>query len=59
MIPPEFEYADYDIRDLLHEKERLGEWVETVPAPPPHDPHGEPAKEETAAAKRAANLLTT
>jgi len=50
---PEFEYADYDIRDLLHEKERLGEWVETVPAPPPHDPHGEPAKEETAAAKRS------
>src|SRR5262245_47466901 len=50
---PEFEYADYDIRDLLHEKERLGEWVETVPAPPAHDPHGEPAKEETAAAKRS------
>ena len=24
---PEFEYADYDIKDLLHEKERLAEWV--------------------------------
>ena len=43
---PEFEYAEYDIRDLLHDKERLGEWVETVPAPPAHDPNGEPAKEE-------------
>jgi NADH-quinone oxidoreductase subunit I len=50
---PEFEYADYDIRDLLHEKERLAEWVDTVPAPPAHDPHGEPAKEETAATKRS------
>jgi NADH-quinone oxidoreductase subunit I len=51
---PEFEYADYDIRDLLHEKERLGEWVPTVPAPPAHDPHGEPSKEETTAAKKSA-----
>src|SRR5690606_20570120 len=23
---PEFEYAEYDIRDLLHEKDRLREW---------------------------------
>ena len=51
---PEFEYAEHDIRDLLHEKERLEEWVPTVPAPPAHDPRGEPAKEQTAAAKRAA-----
>ena len=51
---PEFEYADYDIRDLLHEKDRLGDWMPTVPPPPAHDPMGEPAKEETAAAKRAA-----
>jgi NADH-quinone oxidoreductase subunit I len=51
---PEFEYAEHDIRDLLHEKQRLEEWVPTVPAPPAHDPRGEPAKEQTAAAKRAA-----
>ncbi|MFD0973203.1 4Fe-4S binding protein [Plantactinospora endophytica] len=51
---PEFEYAEYDIRDLLHDKEHLGEWMATVPPPPAHDPNGEPAKEETAALKAAA-----
>jgi NADH-quinone oxidoreductase subunit I len=50
---PEFEYAEYDIRDLLHEKGRLREWMWTVPPPPAHDPRGEPAKEETAAARKA------
>ena len=45
---PEFEYAEYDIRDLLHEKGTLREWMWTVPPPPAHDPQGEPAKEETA-----------
>ncbi|GID15681.1 hypothetical protein Aru02nite_65700 [Actinocatenispora rupis] len=49
---PEFEYAEYDIRDLLHEKERLGDWMATVPAPPAHDPNGEPAKEVTAAERK-------
>jgi NADH-quinone oxidoreductase subunit I len=48
---PEFEYAEYDIRDLLHEKGTLREWMWTVPPPPAHDPQGEPAKEETAARK--------
>jgi len=47
---PEFEYAEPDIRDLLHEKGRLGEWMVTVPPPPAHDPNGQPAKEEVAAA---------
>jgi NADH-quinone oxidoreductase subunit I len=46
---PEFEYSEYDIRDLLHEKDTLREWMWTVPAPPAHDPNGEPAKEEAAA----------
>ena len=50
---PEFEYAEYDIRDLLHESGRLGDWMATVPAPPAHDPNGEPAKEVTAAARGA------
>jgi NADH-quinone oxidoreductase subunit I len=48
---PEFEYAEYDIRELTHEKDRLREWMWTVPPPPAHDPNGEPAKEVTAAQK--------
>jgi len=50
---PEFEYAEYDIRNLLHDKDRLREWMWTVPPPPAHDPMGEPAKEEAAAARKA------
>src|SRR5436309_732622 len=46
---PEFEYAEYDIRELTHERERLREWMWTVPVPPAHDPAGEPAKEVAAA----------
>lgn len=30
---PQFEYAETDIRDLLHEKDRLGAWMGSVPAP--------------------------
>ncbi len=30
---PEFEYAELDIRDLLHDKARLGQWMQTVPPP--------------------------
>jgi NADH-quinone oxidoreductase subunit I len=51
---PEFEYAEYDIRELLHEKDRLRDWMWTVPAPPAHDPNGEPAKEQAAAARQDA-----
>jgi NADH-quinone oxidoreductase subunit I len=32
---PEFEYAEFDMGGLLHEKERLREWMDTVPPPPP------------------------
>ena len=28
---PEYEYSEVRIADLLHDKERLGEWFETVP----------------------------
>jgi NADH-quinone oxidoreductase subunit I len=28
---PDFAYAEGDIRDLLHDKEHLGEWMATVP----------------------------
>jgi NADH-quinone oxidoreductase subunit I len=30
----EFEYAEYDIRSLTHEKERLSDWMATVLPPP-------------------------
>jgi NADH-quinone oxidoreductase subunit I len=49
----EFEYAEYDIRELTHEKERLSDWMATVLPPPPLEPGaalpGEPAFEPTAA----------
>ncbi|WP_232327616.1 4Fe-4S binding protein [Herbidospora yilanensis] len=50
---PEFEYAEGDIRNLLHEKDRLGEWVSGVPAPPRHEPNAEPPKEVTAGRRPA------
>jgi NADH-quinone oxidoreductase subunit I len=50
---PQFEYAETDIRDLLHEKDRLGDWMATVPPPPALDERAaEPA--EVAAANRPA-----
>ena len=30
---PEFEYSEPRIADLLHDKTRLGEWMEAVPEP--------------------------
>ena len=51
---PEFEYAEFDIRDLTHEKDRLQEWMWTVPAPAALDEHAEPAK-EIGVAQRAAD----
>ena len=32
---PEYEYSELKIESLLHQKDRLGEWMETVPEPPP------------------------
>ncbi|WP_199515875.1 NuoI/complex I 23 kDa subunit family protein [Nucisporomicrobium flavum] len=51
---PEFEYSELDVLDLLHDKQRLGEWMPTVPPPPAHDVLGEPSKEEATAARKAA-----
>ncbi|MFB4272361.1 4Fe-4S binding protein [Nonomuraea sp. GTA35] len=51
---PEFEYAEGDIRNLLHEKDKLATWAEAVPPPPAHDPGAEPPKELTAAPRRPA-----
>jgi formate hydrogenlyase subunit 6/NADH:ubiquinone oxidoreductase subunit I len=33
----EFEYAEYDIRELTHEKEKLSDWMESVLPPPELD----------------------
>ena len=51
---PEFEYAELDIRDLLHEKDRLGAWMATVPPPAALDPGSADPAEVAAAAKPAA-----
>jgi NADH-quinone oxidoreductase subunit I len=50
---PEFEYAELDIRDLTHERDRLREWMWTVPPPPADDPGAVEPKEVEAAAKAA------
>ncbi|MGW0808364.1 4Fe-4S binding protein [Nonomuraea sp. NPDC002799] len=51
---PEFEYAEGDIRNLLHEKDKLASWTQTVPPPPAHDPGAELPKELTATPRRPA-----
>jgi NADH-quinone oxidoreductase subunit I len=50
---PEFAYSEFDIRDLTHERGRLGEWMATVPPPPPLDAGAQDPKEVAAAAKAA------
>ena len=42
---PEFEYAEYDIHELIHEKEKLEEWTYTVLPPPELEVGAEPAQE--------------
>ncbi len=32
---PEYEYSESNIAELLHDKHKLGEWMETVPEPEP------------------------
>jgi NADH-quinone oxidoreductase subunit I len=49
---PEYAYAEGDLRDLVHGRERLAGWAENVPAPLALDAGAEPAK-EIAAAERA------
>jgi len=50
---PEFEYAELNVLDLLHEKSRLGQWMPTVPPPPALDPSSAEPQEVTAANKPA------
>ena len=42
---PEFEYAEYDIDLMTHEKERLEEWTYKVLPPPPLEVGAEPMPE--------------
>ncbi len=46
---PHFAYAEGDVGSLTHERDRLREWMWTVPAPPPLDPDAEPTAEQRAA----------
>ena len=50
----EFEYAEYDIRELTHEKERLADWMATVLPPPPLE-HGAEIPGQAVAAPVAAS----
>jgi NADH-quinone oxidoreductase subunit I len=34
---PEFSYAEANLVDLIHERERLGGWLGSVPSPPAED----------------------
>jgi NADH-quinone oxidoreductase subunit I len=54
---PEFEYSEFDVRDLLHEKERLGQWMASVPPPPLPDPRAPQAREVAVAHAAAAKVL--
>jgi NADH-quinone oxidoreductase subunit I len=42
---PDFEYAEYDILNMTHEKERLEEWTYKVLPPPPLEIGAEPPEE--------------
>ena len=43
---PEFEYAEFDIVEMTHEKERLEEWTYKVLPPPPLEEGAEPPEED-------------
>ena len=48
----EFEYAEYDIRELTHEKERLSDWMASVLPPPPLEIGADVPDEPTPAARQ-------
>ncbi len=41
---PEYEYSEAKIADLLHDKDKLGQWMATVPEPPPLEAGAEKKK---------------
>jgi formate hydrogenlyase subunit 6/NADH:ubiquinone oxidoreductase subunit I len=51
---PEFEYSEYDIVELTHEKEKLEEWTYTVLPPPEQELGVEPAPQEVGPAAASA-----
>jgi len=53
---PEFEYAEYDIVELTHEKEKLEEWTYTVLPPPFIEDGAEVPPEEPSVAPDTAGL---
>jgi NADH-quinone oxidoreductase subunit I len=53
----EFEYAEFDIRDLLHESERLQGWMASVPPPQLNDARAPEAKEVTVARAAAEKAI--
>jgi formate hydrogenlyase subunit 6/NADH:ubiquinone oxidoreductase subunit I len=53
---PEFEYAEYDIVELTHEKEKLEEWTYTVLPPPFVEDGAEVPPEEPSVAPDTAGL---
>jgi NADH-quinone oxidoreductase subunit I len=42
---PEFEYSTYSIAELTHERDKLREWMDTVPPPPPLEAGAQPPSE--------------
>ena len=54
---PEFEYAEFDIRNLLHESDRLEGWMASVPPPPLNDSRAPEAKEVTVARAAAEKAI--
>ena len=50
---PEFEYAEYEIDLLTHEKERLEEWTYTVLPPPALEIGAEPSADDLVAEETA------
>ena len=54
---PEFEYCEYSMDGLLHEMDKLREWADTVPPPPPlEDGADTPAEVADAIGKKNAEL---
>ena len=51
---PEFEYSEYDIVELTHEKEKLEEWTYTVLPPPELELGAQPEPQEVGAAAASA-----
>jgi formate hydrogenlyase subunit 6/NADH:ubiquinone oxidoreductase subunit I len=56
---PDFEYAEYDIVEMIHEKERLEEWTYKVLPPPELEEGAEPPEEASAEAPTEAATPTT